>query len=183
MAIYRKYTDWGRRIDIEKGEVYCPQCQGRGCKLATIKNGSYKSTIKNPCGFCQGYGKADWVQIATNEPRIDPPPGNMYIEYLKNHFSEYAAICIAREIDKEILNSLLISGQVATRMFYGMMKNYAKSVGVAVVTANQIKRMDLSKCVTNALEKAIETGSKEPKDQKINMDTSFHIQVIKACQS
>ena len=90
MAIHRKFTEWGRRIEIGKGDMYCPKCQGRGCKLATIKIGNYKSTIKTPCGFCQGYGKSDWIQTATNEPRVQGPPGNLFYNHLQNHF--YALI-------------------------------------------------------------------------------------------
>ena len=183
MAIYRKYTEWGRRISIGKGETYCPKCNGRGCKIAAIKNGSYKSTIKSPCGFCRGYGKADWIQIATNQPRVDPPPGNLYFDYLKNHFEEYAATWIAKEIDKEIINSLITSGQVATRIFYRMMKNYAKSARVVVVTANQSQARDLYKCARAVMEKAIEIGSKERKELTHPLDTTLQIQVIKTRQS
>jgi len=79
MAIHRKYTDWGDRIEIGEGEMYCPECEGKGCKFGTISNGRYKITTKILCGFCQGYGKTDWIQVATNEPRVSPLQGIIYI--------------------------------------------------------------------------------------------------------
>jgi len=39
MTIYRKYTEWGRRINIEKGETYCPKCDGRGCMFGSTSVG------------------------------------------------------------------------------------------------------------------------------------------------
>lgn len=132
MKIYRKYTVWGRRINIGKGEMYCPRCNGRGCMFGTISTGS----LKTPCGFCQGDGKTDWIQIATNEPKIQPPPQE-YINYLKNNFEEYVALCLTKDIDNEIMNSLITSGMEVTAISLKMMKEYAKSVGDVVVTANQ----------------------------------------------
>lgn len=132
MKIYRKFTLWGRRIIIEEGEMYCPKCNGRGCMFGKSPAG----IIKIPCGFCRGYGKADWIQVATNEPKMQPPPGE-YINYLNNNLEEQAAIWLANEIDNEILNSLITSGMEPKDFILKMMKEYAKSVGVVVVTAKQ----------------------------------------------
>lgn len=137
MAIHRKFTEWGRRIDIGIGEVYCPECQGKGTKFKSNSNGNW--TIKTPCGFCKGYGKTDWIQIATNEPRDSPPVGE-YINYLKNNLAEFGAQCIAKEIDKEILKSLSTYGQAKTHVHYEMMKQFAKTAKVTVVTARQAQR-------------------------------------------
>jgi len=158
MAIYRKFTEWGRRINIGQGESYCPECKGKGCKFGTILNGNYKSTIKTPCGFCQGYGKTDWIQTATNEPRVSPPPGE-YINYLKNSFAEFAALWIEKEIDNEILKSLLTSGRVTNLVRYEMMKQFAMTVGVTVVTASQVQQTVLLDVAGNAMVKALTTGS------------------------
>ncbi len=112
MAIHRKYTEWGRLIDIGEGEAYCPKCNGKGCKLktGTTSNDGYNAIIKMPCGFCQGYGKTDWIQMATNEPRITPPEESL--DYLKNNlsfnrlnFMEFAALYLAKQIDKEIIKT------------------------------------------------------------------------------
>ncbi len=179
--IYRKYTDYGRRIDIDIGETYCPECQGRGSKFATISTGVYRQVIRTPCGYCQGYGKTDWIQNATGEPKVGPPI--MDFNYLQNQFVEHAAECLRKEIDQRILDSLITFGRVANRIFYEMMKNLAKNAGVAVVTAKQSQAMDLFKCVPDVTERVISIGSKKQKELKPTSDTSLHIQVIKARQS
>lgn len=143
MAIYRKYTEWGRLIDIGEGETYCPKCNGKGCKIGTISNGAI---IKIPCGFCQGYGKTDWIQTATNEPRIAPAPEE-YINHLQNNFMEFTSLWLAKRIDKEILDSLTTSGQARSLMSYDLMKRYAMSAKATVVTATQAKVKDSFKCV------------------------------------
>ena len=182
MAIHRKYTVWGRQIDIGEGEVYCPECKGKGCKFGTISDGNYKSTIKTPCGFCQGYGKSDWIQIATNEPRVSPPPGE-YMKYLKNNFAEFAALWITKEIDKEILDSLITSGRIMQLVSYEILKEYAKNAGVAVVTATQMVNPVLLRDVIYAGVEVILTGSILLKEQlKKNTATSSHVQVIKSRQ-
>jgi len=132
MTIYRKYTEWGNRINIGKGEAYCPRCNGRGC----VYNPS-AGRIKIPCGFCRGHGKVDWIQIAINEPTIQSYP-QAYINYIKNNFfEEYAALWLAKDIDKEIMNSLITFGMEPVNTFFKVMKVYAKIVKVVVVTGKQ----------------------------------------------
>jgi len=177
MAIYRKYTEWGRRISIGKGETYCPKCEGKGCKFGTISTGSIKTIMKIPCGFCQGWGKADWIQIATDRPAVLPPPGE-YINYLKSNFAEYAALWIRTQIDQEILDSLTTSGMLLYRVTYEILKIYAKSAGVTVVTTMQRKAgMALLKGVIDVGVEGILTGLTLPEDQiKNNSHITPHTQ-------
>ena len=183
MAIYRKYTEWGRHINIGEGETYCPECNGRGCKFGNISIGSgYKSTVKIPCGFCQGYGKTDWIQIATNEPRISPPP-EQYINYLKNNFAEFAALWITQKIDNDILKSLIISGRESQTLSYNLLKLYAKTAGVVVVTTTQRMPAASLNAVIHAGVEGILTGFTRPKEKlKNSIATSLDIQLIKSRQ-
>lgn len=163
MAIYRKYTEWGRRINIGDGETYCPKCLGRGSMFGIISNGFLKTTIKTPCGFCQGWGKADWIQIAADRYAVLPPPGE-YISYLKDNFAEFAALWIRKEIDKDILSSLKTSGtELHLRISYEILKQYAKNAGVTVVTTTQRMAPASLKCVVDAGVRGILIGSTELK--------------------
>jgi len=182
MAIYRKYTVWGRHIDIGEGETYCPECKGRGCKIRNISSGKYQPTIKTPCGFCQGYGKSDWIQIATNKARVSPPP-RQYINYLKNNFMEFAALWIKTKVDQEILDSLITSGRVMQPVRYEILKEYAKHAGDVVVTTTQRMPPVLLRDVMHARAEVILTGSIGLKEQlKKNTATSLRTQVIKSRQ-
>jgi len=137
--IYRKFTKWGKRIEFDEGERYCPECNGRGCKFGVIRSGSYTQVTKTPCGYCRGCGKTDWIQDATGSPSIAPPPVES-IEYMKNNIGAFAALWLRDSIDKEILDSLTTSGLGANLIHYEMMKLVAKDAGVVVVTASQVKR-------------------------------------------
>ena len=137
MAIYRKHTLLGRKLEFEEGERHCPECGGRGSKIGGIKSGNYTLAVKTVCGYCQGCGKTDWIQDATGIPRVDPPPEES-IQYMKDNLGAFAALWLRKEIDKEIINSLITSGLGASAIHYEMMKQLAKNVGVAVVTASQI---------------------------------------------
>jgi len=85
--------------------------------LEVLQWGGYKT----PCGFCRGDGKTDWIQIETNEPKIQQLPRE-YTNYLNKNIEEYMALCIAQEIDTEILKSLITSGMEPKGMCLQMMK-------------------------------------------------------------
>lgn len=105
MKIYRKYTTYGSRINIEEGEKYCPACNGKGCKIKPLKTFVvdivYTSNTNIICGTCGGNGKVDWVQNVTKSS----------LSVNKNAILDAMdvyniSLKLRREIDDEILESI-----------------------------------------------------------------------------
>jgi len=69
------FNMWNRRyIFLNKEEIYCPKCKGRGgveSKRKYEHNENYEKITLARCNRCDGKGKLDWVsQLIDNESSV-----------------------------------------------------------------------------------------------------------------
>ena len=59
---------WNKKCKptLNRGEKWCPECNGAGCKFVTI---SFKrrNIVLSICILCEGKGKVDWIKAITRK--------------------------------------------------------------------------------------------------------------------
>ena len=106
-------------LKLEEGEMICDKCEGKGCISSKID----PTTMASSCQKCQGTGKVDWIEnIVGKKPEMQfgssstssmSSGGTFAVSPGMNNFLDKEALDVmskhlAAEIDKEILESLMV---------------------------------------------------------------------------